>query len=114
MGKGKGTFDHWGTLVPPGKMIFELSAPDLRVELARRALLAAGRALPGPVQFVNKATLDQPALVGFTRTPVFHAGMKVEGPIDRRVRTTEIPPVIASKQVGYEKLGKIRKGLARR
>lgn len=115
MGKGKGTFDHWGTLVPAGKMLFEIKAPDLRVELAREALLTAGQAIPGPVQFVNRATLNQPAIVGLSRSPVFHAGMKVNGPIDRKIRTTEIPPVVPSKQIGYEKVEKAnRKGLVRR
>src|SRR5579871_2686915 len=99
MGKGKGTFDHWGTLVPAGKVLFEVSGPDLRVEIAREALLAAAKAIPGPVQFVNRATLTQPAIIGLSRTPIFHAGMKVDGPIDQKIRTTEIPSVVTSTQI---------------
>ena len=114
MGKGKGGFDHWGTLVAAGKMLFEVSAPELRVEIAREALQAAGRAIPGPVQFVNRAKLQQPAVVGLRRTPEFHAGIQVEGPIDSKIRVKESPPVVISKQIGYEKLTKIRKGLVRR
>lgn len=114
MGKGKGSFDHWGTLVPAGKVLFEVSAPDLRIEIAREALLSAGRAIPGPTQFINRATLTQPAVVGLSRTPIFHAGVQVNGPIDSKIRTNEIPPVVTSLQIGYEKLAKTRKGLVRR
>jgi len=114
MGKGKGSFDHWGTLVPAGKMLFEISAPDMRIEVAREALEAAGRAIPGPVQFVNKAALKEPAIVGLSRAPIFHAGIKVEGPIDTKVRSAEIPQAVVSHQAGYEKLEKLQKGLVRR
>jgi Ribosomal protein L16p/L10e len=114
MGKGKGTFDHWATLVPAGKILFEICAPDLRVEIARDALEAAARAIPGPCQFINRSKLTQPAYVGLSRSSEFHAGFEVKGPIDSKVRSAETPPVVVSKQVGYEKLAKIKKGLVRR
>lgn len=114
MGKGKGSFDHWGTVVPAGKMLFEISAPELRTEIAREALEAAGRAIPGPVQVVNKAKLKEPAIVGLSRVPVFHAGVKVEGPVDRKIRTATIPEAVVSLQAGYEKREKLRKGMVRR
>jgi hypothetical protein len=114
MGKGKGGFDHWGTLVPAGKMLFEISAPDMRIEIAKEALQAAGKAIPGPVQFVDRAKLLEPAVMGLGRSPVYHAGMKVEGSIDSKVRSKEVLPVVISKQIGYEKLAKLRKGLVRR
>lgn len=114
MGKGKGTFDHWGTLVPAGKVLFEVSAPDLRIEIAKEALLAAGKAIPGPVQFVDRSKLKDPAIVGLSRTPVFHAGVKVDGTVDSKVRSKEALPVVISPHIGYEKLAKARKGLVRR
>jgi hypothetical protein len=113
MGKGKGTFDHWGLLAAAGKMIFEVSAPDVRIEIIKEALLQAGKAIPGPVQFVNRATLDNPAIVGLSMTPLFHAGIKVEGPMDKARRLAKNPPVVVSPQIGYEKLAKIKKGLVR-
>ena|SRR5579859_2043984 len=113
MGKGKGSFDHWGLLAPAGKMIFEISAPGLRVEIAKEILTAAGRSIPGPKQFLARTAMKQPAVVGLRPAPVFHAGIKVEGPIDTKVRAAAIPPVVTSKQIGYEKLAKMRKGLIR-
>ena|ERR1700694_1256262 len=114
MGKGKGTFDHWGLLAPAGKMIFEVSAPDARVEILKEALLKAGKAIPGPVQFVDKTRLvDAPAVVGLSRTPLFHAGIKVEGPMDKARRMAQPAPVVLSPQTGYEKREKIKKGLVR-
>jgi len=114
MGKGKGGFDHWGVLYPAGRMIFEVSAPGARREIVKEMLVKAGKALPGAVGFVDRVSVPQPATIGLSRTAVFHAGIKVEGPIDSKVRTTEKLPVVTSKQIGYEKLAKIPKGLARR
>src|ERR1700736_5135161 len=113
MGKGKGSFDHWGMLAPAGKMLFEISSPDIRIEIAKEALIKAGKAIPGPVQFVNKATLSQPAVVGLSRTPTFHAGIQVDGPIDTKKRLEKAGLVVVSPQIGYEKLAKTRKGLVR-
>src|SRR5436309_2509929 len=108
MGKGKGGFDHWGCFGTAGKVIFEISAPDMRVELAKRALLAAGTAIPGPVQFINRATLEVPAVVGLSRSPRMHAGRKFEEPINtsRKVRALEAPIAIPSVQIGHQKLEK--------
>lgn len=114
MGKGKGSIDHWGLLAPAGKVLFEVSAPDMRIEIAKEALLAAGLAIPGPVQFVQKAKLAVPAVVGQSRSPIFHAGRKVEGVVDKKIRSIETPPVIPSLQIGHEKLSKHKKGLVRR
>jgi Ribosomal protein L16p/L10e len=114
MGKGKGGFDHWGMNAQPGKVLFEIAASDLRVEIAREALLEAGKVIPGRVQFVQRKKLVQPAVVGFQQSPLYFAGRQREGPVDRKIRTLEIPVPIFSKQVGYEKLAKERKGLVRR
>ena len=114
MGKGKGSFDHWGLLAPAGKILFEISAPDMRIEIAKEALQNAGMAIPGPVQFIERAKLAVPGVVGNSRAPEFHAGRKVEGKVDSKVRSTAPPPVIASTQIGHEKLAKHRKGLVRR
>src|SRR5271170_2143941 len=118
MGKGKGTFDHWGLLAPAGKVLFEIKAPDMKLHIAKEALQAAGMAIPGPVQFVNRATMVQPAYCGRGPSPVFHAGIKVDGLIDTKVRTEAAPSVVVSPQIGYEKLQKhntsritLRKGL---
>lgn len=113
MGKGKGSFDHWGTVAAAGKVLFELSAPDLRVEIAREALLAAGMAIPGPVQFVNRAKLRVPAICGLRKTPVYFAGRKVEGVVDSKARAEKRPLVVESTQIGYKKLAKHKKGLVR-
>jgi hypothetical protein len=113
MGKGKGGFDHWGLLAPAGKMLFEISAPDMRIEIAKEALLAAGMAIPGPTQFVDKSKLAVPAIIGLRRTPIYFAGRKVEGVVDSKVRAEKSPPVVTSIQIGYEKLAKHRKGLVR-
>jgi hypothetical protein len=113
MGKGKGGFDHWGMNAQPGKVLWELSAPDLRVEIAREVLLAAGRALPGRVHFVDKRKLVNPAVVGFLQAPISFAGMRVVGPIDGKVRAVETPTAIISKHIGYEKMVKTQKGLVR-
>lgn len=114
MGKGKGSFDHWGLLAPAGKILFEVSAPDMRVEIAREALKAAAVAIPGPAQFIERAKLNVPAMVGSKRAPEFHAGRPVEGVVDTKIRTNMSPPVIPSTQIGHEKLAKHRRGLVRR
>lgn len=113
MGKGKGTFDHWGCLAQAGKMMFEISGPELRIEDARDALVAAGKAIPGPVQFVDRSKLKLPAIVGLSQSPELHAGFKVEGLIDTKIRSETQPPIVASKQLGQRKLEKLRKGLVR-
>jgi Ribosomal protein L16p/L10e len=114
MGKGKGGFDHWGVLYPAGRMLFEISAPGIRREIVKQALVKAGRALPGTVGFVDKMSGLAPATIGLSRSEVYHAGFKVEGSIDTKIRAKENPPVVVSKQIGYEKLAKTPKGLIRR
>jgi len=120
MGKGKGTFDHWGLLAPAGKILFEIKAPDMKLHIAKEALQAAGMAIPGRVQFVNKATLLQPAYCGKSVSPVYHAGIKVDGAIDTKIRAKEALSPVISPHIGYEKLEKCikmvttRKGLVRR
>jgi hypothetical protein len=123
MGKGKGTFDHWGLLAPAGKVLFELKAPDVKLHIVKEAFDAAGMAIPGPVQFINRAKMDmvQPAYCGRGPSPVYHAGIKVDGSIDTKVRAEAAPSVVISPQIGYEKLQKhnakkitVRKGLVRK
>jgi Ribosomal protein L16p/L10e len=122
MGKGKGTFDHWGLLAPAGKVLFEITVPeDVKLHIIKEALQAAGMAIPGPVQFLNRANMVQPAYCGRGPSPVYHAGIKVDGSIDTKVRAEKAPSVVVSPQIGYEKLQKhntskitVRKGLVRR
>jgi hypothetical protein len=121
MGKGKGTFDHWGLLAPAGKVLFELKAPDVKLHIVKEAFEAAGMAIPGPVQFLIRANMKEPAYCGRGPSPVYHAGIKVEGPIDTKIRAEAAPSVVISPHIGYEKLRKhnakkitVRKGLVRR
>lgn len=50
MGGGKGTPDHWVSVVKPGKIMFEMS--DVREEVAREAMRLASDKLPIPVKFL--------------------------------------------------------------
>jgi hypothetical protein len=110
MGKGKGGFDHWGFFAPAGKMLFEIRAPDLRIEIAREAMYAAGRILPGPVQFVQKKETPNPAYLGLRPVPKHHAGRVLEGPVNTKVRAGYKPVVVAAVNIGERKL---KKGLMR-
>jgi Ribosomal protein L16p/L10e len=110
MGKGKGGFSHWGFFAPAGKMLFEVRAPDLRIEVARDAFYAAGRILPGPVQFVQKKDTPNPAILGLKPVPKFHAGRVQEGRVDTKVRAKETPVIVAAVNIGTRKL---KKGLTR-
>jgi ribosomal protein L16/L10AE len=110
MGKGKGGFSHWGLFAAAGRMLFEVRAPDLRIEVARDALYAAGRLLPGPVQFVQKKDTPNPAIVGLRPTPKYHAGRVYEGRVDQKVRVKDTPVVVAAVNLGARKL---KKGLTR-
>jgi hypothetical protein len=110
MGKGKGGFHHWGFFAAAGKMLFEVRAPDLRIEVARDAFYAAGRILPGPVQFVQKKDTPNPAIIGLRPAPRYHAGRVQEGPVDTRVRAKDKPEVVAAVNIGTRKL---KKGLTR-
>src|SRR5277367_6940476 len=103
MGKGKGTFDHWGLLAPAGKVLFELKAPDVKLHIVKEAFQAAGMAIPGPVQFIIRAEMTQPAYCGRGPSPVYHAGIKVDGSVDTKVRAEKAPSVVISPQIGYEK-----------
>jgi Ribosomal protein L16p/L10e len=113
MGKGKGGFDHWSTMAPAGKILFEVSAPGVRVEIVRRAMVKAASAIPGPMKFVNKETMGQPAYCGHLKSPIYHAGIKVEGQIDKKIRVEKVPHVVLSKQAGQKKRERARKGLTR-
>jgi hypothetical protein len=115
MGKGKGGFHHWGFLAPAGKMLFELRAPDMRVEVAREALYAAGRVLPGPVQFIQRKDTPTPAIIGTKPASKYHAGrvqLKDE-PVDGKVRAKEKPDVIPAINVGEAKKRRVKKGMVR-
>ena len=52
MGKGKGSVDHWVSVVKPGRVLFELgSVPE---DVAREALRLAGHKLPIKTKFVKR------------------------------------------------------------
>jgi len=46
MGKGKGSFDYWGSRVAVSKIIFELKG-DIHEKVAREAFRLAGNKMPG-------------------------------------------------------------------
>jgi large subunit ribosomal protein L16 len=52
MGSGKGAFDHWVSVVKPGRMIFEVSG--IKENLAREAMLLASHKLPIATKFIVK------------------------------------------------------------
>ncbi len=55
MGKGKGSVDHWATVVKPGRMLYEMQGvPE---ELAREAFRLAANKLNIPTRFVNRETI---------------------------------------------------------
>lgn len=114
MGKGKGGFHHWGFFAPAGKMLFELRAPGMRIEVAREALYSAGRVLPGPVQFVHRKETETPAIIGMMPAPKYHAGRLEKGPVDSKVRAAVRPEVVAAVNIGEkEKKRQLKKGLVR-
>jgi hypothetical protein len=113
MGKGKGQFDHWCTKVAAGQMLFELAGAEIRPDVAKEALQTAGRVISGPVRFVNKVNLSEPAIVGLYPSPIYHAGVQVEEPVDKKRKLKEIPPVVESVQTGFKKTRKRKKGLIR-
>ena len=53
MGKGKGNPEYWVAVVKPGRVLFELEGVPL--DLAKEALLLAGRKLPNNSRFVSRA-----------------------------------------------------------
>jgi large subunit ribosomal protein L16 len=52
MGSGKGSPEHWVTVVKPGRVMFELSG--VAEPLAKEALRLAGRKLPVKTKFVKR------------------------------------------------------------
>ncbi|KAI0037192.1 ribosomal protein L10e/L16, partial [Vararia minispora EC-137] len=63
MGKGKGSFEFWATrhvtILPfckTGRVIFEISGPGLRDELAREALRQAAFRMPVAMEFITRQT----------------------------------------------------------
>ncbi len=52
MGGGKGGVDHYVYPIKPGRMIFEIDG--LKEDIAREALIGAGRKLPIKTKFVKK------------------------------------------------------------
>ncbi len=53
MGKGKGAPEYWVAVVKPGRILFEIEG--VSEEMARQALLLAGRKLPLRTKFVTRA-----------------------------------------------------------
>lgn len=52
MGGGKGDFDHWGAVVKPGRILFEVGGVPL--EIAIEALEKAGHKLPVRTKFIKR------------------------------------------------------------
>jgi large subunit ribosomal protein L16 len=55
MGKGKGSVDHWATVVKPGRMLYEMQG--VAEEEAREAFRLAAHKLNIPTRFVNRETI---------------------------------------------------------
>ncbi len=53
MGKGKGNPEYWVAVVKPGRVLFELEGVPL--DLAKEALMLAGRKLPIKSRFVSRS-----------------------------------------------------------
>ena len=53
MGSGKGSVDHYVSVVKPGRVLFEISG--VSAEMAKEAFRLAGHKLPIKVQMVSKA-----------------------------------------------------------
>jgi ribosomal protein L16 len=64
MGKGKGSFSHWMTRVPTGKILFEIRGDNVHEQIAKEAFRVAGDKLPGTYEFVK---IGDDAKVGFAR-----------------------------------------------
>lgn len=55
MGKGKGSVDHWATVVKPGRMLYEMQG--VAEEEAREAFRLAAHKLNISTRFVNRETI---------------------------------------------------------
>jgi len=53
MGKGKGNFEGWVSVIKPGKVIYEIEGVD--EELAREAFRLAGHKLPFSTKFLSRS-----------------------------------------------------------
>ena len=54
MGKGKGSLDHWMCRVPQGRIVMEVSGPNLTKKLAEHAIKLGSVRLPVRCAFVDK------------------------------------------------------------
>jgi large subunit ribosomal protein L16 len=61
MGSGKGSVDHWVSVVKPGRMLFEVSG--IKEDMAREAMKLASYKLPIDVRFVIKEAVMAEAKV---------------------------------------------------
>ena len=52
MGKGKGSLDHWVSVVKPGRILFEIEGVDR--EMAEEAFRNAGHKLPIKTKLVER------------------------------------------------------------
>ena len=75
MGKGKGSFSHWGCRVTTGKVLFEIGG-DVHEKVAKEGLRKAADKLPGKFEIVNKSSpvrvsvtrcVDQPSTVDYSQ-----------------------------------------------
>ena len=57
MGSGKGAVDHYGAVVRPGRVLFEIAG--VSEEIAREAMERAAFKLPIRTQFVKRETLGE-------------------------------------------------------
>lgn len=75
MGKGKGSFSHWGCRVTTGKVLFEIGG-DVHEKVAKEGLRKASDKLPGKFEIINKSSpvrvsvtscVDQPPIVNYSQ-----------------------------------------------
>lgn len=64
MGKGKGSFTHWGARIPTGKILYEIQGENVHEQVAKEAFRVAGDKLPGNYEFVR---IGDDAKIGFAR-----------------------------------------------
>ncbi len=58
MGSGKGSVDFWVCRVKPGRIMFEINSPTLK--LAKEALLLAAAKMPISVRFIDREMRGDP------------------------------------------------------
>jgi len=54
MGKGKGNFEGWVTVIRPGRILYEIEGVER--EIAKEAFRLAGHKLPFATKFISRSS----------------------------------------------------------